>query len=68
MVRPVHDRMPVILGPEDYGRWLDPGAQEPGRLRPLLRPYPAEGMAACPVGPWVNDPRHEGPRCLEPLA
>jgi putative SOS response-associated peptidase YedK len=68
VVGPVHGRMPVILGPADYGRWLDPRAQEPGQLRPLLRPYPAEEMAACPVGPWVNDPRHEGPRCLEPLA
>jgi putative SOS response-associated peptidase YedK len=68
VVGPVHGRMPVIIGPADYGRWLDPRAQQPGQLRPLLRPYPAEEMAAYPVRPWVNDPRHEGPRCLEPLA
>ena len=50
----IHGRMPVIIGPADYGRWLDPRAPEPGQLRPLLRPYPAEEMAACPVGPRTD--------------
>lgn len=61
----IHDRMPVILRPEDYADWLDLDLQDPAALRPLLRPYPAEEMEAFPVGGYVNAPVHEGPRCLE---
>jgi putative SOS response-associated peptidase YedK len=65
LMRPLHERMPVILGPESDGLWLDP-LTPADALRGLLVPYPAERMEACPVGPRVADPRHEGPRCLEP--
>ncbi|MGQ9607439.1 MAG: SOS response-associated peptidase [Thermogutta sp.] len=61
----IHDRMPVILRPQDYADWLDLDIQDPAALRPLLRPYPAEEMEAFPVGGYVNAPVHEGPRCLE---
>jgi putative SOS response-associated peptidase YedK len=66
LARPIHDRMPAILDPADYARWLDPAAAAPGDVRPLLRPFPAEAMAAWPVGPAVNDPRVDDPRCLAP--
>jgi putative SOS response-associated peptidase YedK len=65
VVRPVHDRMPVILRPEDFAAWLDP-LGSPAGLRALLRPYPAEEMEARAVGRWVNNPRHEGADCLAP--
>jgi putative SOS response-associated peptidase YedK len=65
LMRPLHERMPVILEPGSDGLWLDP-LTPADVLRGLLVPYPSERMAACPVGPWVGDPRHEGPRCLEP--
>ena len=65
-VRPVHDRMPVILAPADHERWLDPSVQKPGALQPLLRPYPAEEMTGYPVTLWVNSPQHDDPRCVEP--
>ena len=45
----------------------DPGIQDPERLRPLLRPYPADEMVAYPVGPRVNNPADDSPACLEPL-
>ena len=67
LVRPVHDRMPVILDPKDYELWLDPGVRSPERLQSLLRPYPAEKMLAYPVRPWVNNPAHDDPECIEPL-
>jgi putative SOS response-associated peptidase YedK len=67
-VRPVHDRMPVILAPADYERWLDPAVQKPDVLQPLLRPYPAVELVAYPVSTWVNDPKHDDPRCEERLA
>jgi putative SOS response-associated peptidase YedK len=62
-----HDRMPVIVRPKDYGLWLDPQVQDPALLEPLLRPYPGGEMEVYPVGRLVNDPRHEDPKCVEPL-
>ena len=67
LLRPIHDRMPVILPPEEYEPWLDPGPARPGELLALLRPYPAEAMVCFPVGRAVNDPRNEGPECAAPL-
>lgn len=66
LMRPIHDRMPVILAPEDYGRWLDPRA-EPADLRLLLRPYPSDAMVAFPVSTYVNSPAHDDPKCIAPL-
>jgi putative SOS response-associated peptidase YedK len=65
VTRPVHDRMPVILAPEGYGRWLDPEPRGSLALRPLLRPYPAPAMTAWPVSTAVNNPRCDEPACLE---
>lgn len=67
MMRPLHDRMPVILDLQDYELWLDPSVQNGERLQPLLRPYPAELMAAYPVSTLVNSPHNDDPRCLTPL-
>jgi putative SOS response-associated peptidase YedK len=66
LVRPVHDRMPVIVPERDYDFWIDRKVQEPAELAPVLRPYPAEEMRAFAVGPTVNDPRNDGPACLAP--
>lgn len=66
LMRPIHDRMPVILCPTDYDRWLDPAIQSPDRLRPLLRPYPSDQMIAHPVSTWVNNPAHDDPQCIQP--
>jgi putative SOS response-associated peptidase YedK len=60
----MHDRMPVILSPNDYAEWLDPLAKEPGKL---LTPFPASEMSAIPVNPIVNNARNEGPACIEPM-
>ena len=65
LARVVHDRMPVILDPEDYARWLDPD-RVPAELRPLLRPFPAAAMTAYPVSPRVNSPANDDPACLDP--
>ena len=59
------DRMSVLLRADHYAAWLDPTLQDPEALRELLRPYPAARMAAYPVSRWMNDPRHEGPRCVQ---
>jgi putative SOS response-associated peptidase YedK len=67
MMRPLHERMPVILDGDGEARWLDPHAT-PDALRALFLPCAGERMEVCPVGAWVSDPRHEGPRCLEALS
>lgn len=63
-VRPVHDRMPVILPADVRDRWLDPDA-DPARLKSLLRPYPGvlEGRR---VSTRVNSPENDDPSLLEP--
>ncbi|MDX1565087.1 MAG: SOS response-associated peptidase [Phycisphaeraceae bacterium] len=63
-VRPIHDRMPAILRPEDEATWLDPGIESPDRLKSLLKPYPADAMVARRVDRYVNNPAHEGPECI----
>jgi putative SOS response-associated peptidase YedK len=65
VVRPVHERMPVIVARADFVAWLDPRTSA-AELHALLRPYPAEAMEAVPVGRYVGNPRNEGPRCLAP--
>ena len=53
---PIHDRMPVIVHPEDYEMWLDPDFDEREPLTTLLKPFPAEAMEAYPVSRRVNRP------------
>ena len=64
-VAPVHNRMPVILKPEDYARWLDPKEQQSEALMRLLAPLPDDWLSVHPVGKLVNNPRNEDPRCTE---
>ncbi len=65
---PVHDRMPVILRPEDEALWLDTTITQPTDLLPLLIPYPAEFMEAYAVSRQVNAPTVDNPECLAPAA
>jgi putative SOS response-associated peptidase YedK len=65
MVTPLHDRMPVILSPNDYAEWLDVKTPEPGKL---LDQYPASEMKTTPVNPIVNNARNEGTQCIAPVA
>ncbi len=53
---PIHDRMPVILSPEDEALWLDSSVSDPAALQSLLVPYPANLMDAYAVSRTVNTP------------
>jgi putative SOS response-associated peptidase YedK len=55
---PLHHRMPVILAPADYGRWLDP-ASEPTTLVELLKPAPDDLLRHFAVDRRVNNVRHD---------
>ncbi len=62
----VHDRMPVILQPEDYDRWLNV-ATPVDELQALLRPYPAEKMQATAVSRLVNSVKNDTEACIQPI-
>jgi putative SOS response-associated peptidase YedK len=63
----IHDRMPVILAPRDYERWLLPG--DPERLPvDLLRPWPAEETTAWKVDPAVGNVRNNEPALCDPVS
>jgi putative SOS response-associated peptidase YedK len=67
LMRDIHDRMPVIIAPEDHAAWLDPGNQATEKLKALLKPCPSERMAAHPVSPRVNTPKIDEPALIDPL-
>jgi len=62
LVKPIHDRMPLIVAPEQYARWLDPAIADVGDL---IAPYPPAAMAYYPVSPRVNSVRHDDASLLE---
>ena len=63
----IHNRMPVILPKASWGLWMDPSAQT-REIQPLLVPYPAELMAAHPVGAAVGNTQNDGPELILPVA
>ncbi|MBB6636580.1 SOS response-associated peptidase [Cohnella thailandensis] len=64
----IHDRMPVILKPEDEALWLDRRIREPARLKHLLVPYPEDEMAAYEVSAAVGNVRNDSPSLIERVA
>lgn len=67
LIKPLHDRMPVILEPKDFDLWLDPKIEDPERLQPLLAPADPDPMETYPVSRAVNSPANDTPDCIEPL-
>jgi putative SOS response-associated peptidase YedK len=64
LLMPIHDRMPVIIAPEHYVRWLDPANAE---VADLIAPYPADAMTYHPVSTRVNSVRHDDASLIEPV-
>jgi putative SOS response-associated peptidase YedK len=63
MVTAIHDRMPAILAPENYARWL---SDEPDP-RELMRPFPAGLMRMWAISARVNKPENDDPSIIEPV-
>jgi putative SOS response-associated peptidase YedK len=59
----IHDRMPVIVRPDDYDLWLDPGYKNTEGLAELLKPYDASLMKRYPVSTRVNSVKFDDPEC-----
>ena len=67
LLQPIHDRMPVMLGPNSGPAWLGDAPLEPARLAQLCRPLPTERMTGWRVDPRVNNARYEAADCIAPL-
>lgn len=68
LLRPLHERMPVMLEPTDFPRWLGETDASPEDLKALLRPYPAEQLRVWPVSRAVNNVRNDEPTLLDAVA
>jgi putative SOS response-associated peptidase YedK len=67
LMKPIHDRMPVILTDDDLQAWLDPEVRSFNGLSDQLRPYPSDEMEAYVVSHAVNNSRDDTPVCIEPV-
>lgn len=65
LIRPIHDRMPVVLEGDGADRWLDPKEDDAETLKSLLRPAAEETLAARWVSPKVNSVKNDMPEVLE---
>lgn len=65
-MRPIHDRMPVILPRKAALLWMDPDL-ELEKAQALLRPAPADLLEVWPVSTAVNKPTNDGPELLGPV-
>ncbi len=63
----VHDRMPAILSPEFYDRWLEPRTQDMNRVLAMLRPFDSNRMSRYPVSKQVNVVANDDPTCSAPV-
>ena len=68
LVRPIHNRMPVILRPEDEEQWLDTSRTAFVKAKSLLKPYPEELMDAHDVSTIVNSAKFDGPECIQAVS
>ncbi|MBI2516918.1 MAG: SOS response-associated peptidase [Opitutae bacterium] len=67
LLRPIHDRMPVVLGPNSGPAWLGDQPLDPARVAQLCRPLPASMMASHRVDPRMNRTAYEAPDCIASL-
>lgn len=67
LMRPIHDRMPVIVPKNLEALWLNPQIHSERELAPILQPYPPEEMEAFEVSRLVNSPKHDRPECIQPI-
>lgn len=65
---PIHNRMPVILEPQNYAKWLGEEPAPPTALTALLKPYPASRMEAFKIGPRIGTVKYDEPSLIEPIS
>ncbi len=66
-IRPIHDRMPVILPPDRHDLWLEGGPAAADEAEALLKPFHSPSVYAYPVSTFVNNPKNDDERCIARL-
>lgn len=67
LLEPIHNRMPAIISPNAYEKWLATEEKSPDELQSLLISYPPDEMDAFPVSRFVNNPVNDTVECITPL-
>lgn len=67
LMMPIHERMPVIIPPDQFDLWLDTGVNDEKKSSGLLRPFDSKTMTAYPISTQVNNPKNDVVACIEPL-
>lgn len=66
-MKSLHHRMPVIISPNDYDRWLDPAERDASKIGSLMKPWDSNEMGAYEVGALVNSAGYNSAECIDPL-
>ncbi len=67
-MQPLHHRMPVLIAPADYERWLDTSRERASDVADLLKPPPEDALVRHPVSETVNSARNDGPELIAETA
>jgi len=67
IIKPIHDRMPVILKSENHDMWINPDITDTENISDFLKPYPSEEMELYEISTFVNNPKNDSPECIEPI-
>ena len=67
LLKPLHERMPVILSPQEYDLWLDNRTYDQKMLESMLNQYPMTQMSVYPVGKEVNKADQNNPQLIHPI-
>lgn len=66
LIKPIHERMPVIISPQDYEQWLNPFSKWQ-EMKPLMMPDCGDSFQVYPVSALVNQSEIDCPACIEPI-
>ena len=66
VMKSLHERMPAIIAPAHYDLWVDSRITDKVEIMGFLNSAPSSGLKFYPVSPWVNAPKHDDERCIQP--
>jgi putative SOS response-associated peptidase YedK len=66
VMKPIHERMPAIIAPAHYDFWLDSRVTNKKETMQYLTSAPSSQLTAYPVSTWMNSPKHNDERCIQP--
>lgn len=68
LIKPIHDRMPVIIKDDEYSKWLDSNQKNTEELKKSLVSYSSDSMEVIAVSDFVNKPTHDSEKCIEAIS